>query len=175
MLTDGEFRCRKCQPSVFLAMEELKRIAYYMQSTNPRSRVIYMLLDSGSNCHIVKDDFYLWETKVQNLPIGGVHDTSQSSKKRGRFTAWVKSRKKAGKTRKTKMIFDNVIHLSSSHLNILSLSRLFNQNCIIHFQRRNSYIILDDGTRIDLIEKNGLFYLRLEQILIRTRFVQRLQ
>ena len=75
MLTDGEFRCRKCQPSVFSAMEELSGTAYYTKSSNPRSRVIYMLLDSGSNCHIVKDDFYLWEIKLQNLPIGGVHGT----------------------------------------------------------------------------------------------------
>ena len=164
MLTDGEFRCRKCQPSVFSAMKELSRTVYYTRSTNPRSRVIYMLLDSGSNCHIVKDDFYLWEIKLQNLPIGGVHGTAESSKKRGKFTAWVKSRKKSGETEKTRMVFDNVNHLSSSHLNILSLSRLFNQNCIIHFQRGNSYIIMADGTRIDLIEKNGLFYLRLEQI-----------
>ena len=87
MLTDGELRCRKCQPSVFSAMEELSRTVYYTRSPNPRSRVIYMLLDSGSNCHIVKDDFYLWEIKLQNLPIGGVHGTFQSSKKRGKFTA----------------------------------------------------------------------------------------
>ena len=39
------------------------------------------------------------------------------------------------------MVFDKVNHLSSSHLHILSFSRMFNQNCIILFQRGNSYII----------------------------------
>ena len=48
-------------------------------------RVIYMFLDSGSNCQMTDD--FTCETKVQNLPIGGVHGTFQPSKKRGKFTA----------------------------------------------------------------------------------------
>ena len=40
------------------------------------------------------------------------------------------------------MVFDKVNHLSSSHLNILLFSRLFDQNCIVRFQRGNSYIIV---------------------------------
>ena len=40
------------------------------------------------------------------------------------------------------MVFDEVNHLSSSHLNILLFSRLCDQNCIIRFQRGNSYIIV---------------------------------
>ena len=60
------------------------------------------------------------------------------------------------------MVFDKVNHLSSSHLHILSFSRMFNQNCIILFSE--GQLVYHWGTRIDLIEKNVLFYLRLEQV-----------
>ena len=70
MLTDGVFRCRKFLPSVFSAhlfmeelfMEELSWTAYYTLLMNPWSyRVIYMFLDSMSNCQL-KDNFCTCET-----------------------------------------------------------------------------------------------------------------
>ena len=89
MLTDGEFRCRKFLPSVFSAHlvyyggAELDSVLHAVNESG--QRVIYMFLDSGSNCQMTDD--FTCETKVQNLPIGGVHGTFQPSKKRGKFTA----------------------------------------------------------------------------------------
>jgi hypothetical protein len=83
---DVENVYRQYSQHIYFAMEELSWTAYYTRSMNPRSqRVIYMFLDSGSNCQMTDD--FTCETKVQNLPIGGVHGTFQPSKKRGKFTA----------------------------------------------------------------------------------------
>ena len=63
------------------------------------------------------------------------------------------------------MMFDEVHHLSKSHLNILSVSRLCNKDVVYHFAPKSkggSYMILADGTVVPLIEEGGLYYLRLE-------------
>ena len=78
--------------------------------------ILKFLIDSGFNCNISNDDTFLWELKEQDVPIGGVHGQKSSTKK-GKFSAWVRGKKGSSK-KKTKMMFDQVHHLSESHLNI---------------------------------------------------------
>ena len=95
---------------------------------------------------------FLWELKEQSVPIGGVHGQKPSTKK-GKFSAWVRGKKGTSK-KKTKMMSDEVHHLSKSHLNILSVSRLCNKDVVCHFAPKSkggSYMILADGTVVQLI------------------------
>ena len=44
-------------------------------------REIEAIVDSGSNCDLVNDEFYLHDAEVQSIPIGGVAGTGISKKK----------------------------------------------------------------------------------------------
>ena len=121
------------------------------------------IVDSGSNCDLVNDEFYLHDAEVQTIPIGGVAGTG-ISKKKGKVRAWVKGNKDGVKT-KTRMSFEGVNHLGKSHLPIFAVSKLTDKNNVVHFEKHNDHIILADGTRVEMTEKQGLYYIRMEQIL----------
>ena len=157
-------KCRTCNSQFFKALEELNSCNWANHQQKSRA-IIKFLVDSGSNCNISNDDTYLWEVREQNVPIGGVHGRESSTKK-GKFSAWVRGKKGSSKT-KTKMKFEEVHHLSKSHLNILSVSRLCNKDVVCHFAPKSkggSYMILADGTVVPLVEEGGLYYLRLENV-----------
>ena len=164
--TNTVSKCRTCNSQFFKALEEHMNSCNWANHQQKSRAILKFLIDSGSNCNISNDDTFLWELKEQNVPIGGVHGQKSSTKK-GKFSAWVRGKKGSSK-KKTKMMFDQVHHLSESHLNILSVSRLCNRDVVCHFAPKSkggSYMILADGTVVPLIEEGGLYYLRLENIL----------
>ena len=55
-------------------------------------------------------------------------------------------------------------HLWEAHCSIFAVSKLTRKGSIVHFEDGNNYILLPDGTRVNMVEKNGLYYIRLEHI-----------
>ena len=165
----GKEYCTSCNPNVFKAVERLKSDKTFQRSSRKSQRTKHLIreidaiVDSGSNCDLVNDEFYLHDAEVQTIPIGGVAGTG-ISKKKGKVRAWVKGKKNGIKT-KTRMSFEGVNHLGKSHLPIFAVSKLTDKNNVVHFEKHNDHIILADGTRVEMTEKQGLYYIRMEQIL----------
>ena len=135
-----------------------------MKSNRKSQRVKHFLglIDSGSNCDIVTEEFFLDEAEVQATPISGVAGKAKS-KLKGKVRAWVRG-EKLGHGTKQKIVFDSVNHLGEAHCSIFTVSKLTRKGSIVHFEDGNNYILLPDGTRVNMVEKNGLYYIRLEHI-----------
>lgn len=155
---------RNCAPSTYRAVERLTSENDFMKSNRKSQRVKHFLglIDSGSNCDIVTEEFFLDEAEVQATPIGGVAGKAKS-KLKGKVRAWVRG-KKSGHGTKQKIVFDSVNHLGEAHCSIFTVSKLTRKGSIVHFEDGNNYILLPDGTRVNMVEKNGLYYIRLEHI-----------
>ena len=72
---------------------------------------------------------------------------------------------KSGKGTRKHIVFDGINHVGDAHCSIFSVSKLKQRGSIVHFEKGNDYILLADGTRVDLVEDNGLYYFHLEQII----------
>ena len=94
---------------------------------------------------------------MQSIPIGGVAGTG-ISKKKTKVRAWVNGKKNGIKT-KTRMSFGGVNHLGKSHLPIFAVSKLTDKSNVVHFKKHNDHVILADGTRVEMTEKQGLYYI----------------
>ena len=111
----GKEYCTSCNPNVFKAVDRLKSDKTFQRSSRKSQRTKHLIreidaiVDSGSNCDLVNDEFYLHDAEVQTIPIGGVAGTG-ISKKKGKVRAWVKGNKDGVKT-KTRMSFEGVNHL----------------------------------------------------------------
>ena len=165
----GKDYCSSCKPSVLKAVSNLQSEPTYKRSSRKSQRTELLIreiegvVDSGSNCDLVNDEFLMHDLQVQSKPIGGVAGTGLS-KKRGKIRAWIRGKKDGVKT-KQPIAFDGVNHLGKSHLSIFAVSKLTDRNNVVHFEKHNDHIILADGTRVEMEERDGLYFIRLEQIL----------
>ena len=85
--------CRVCAPSTYRAVERLTSENDFMKSNRKSQRVKHFLglVDSGSNCNVVTEEFFLDEAEVQATPIGGVAGKAKS-KLKGKVRAWVRGK-----------------------------------------------------------------------------------
>ena len=107
--------CKECNPSTFRAVDRLTRDDTFKRSKRKLQRVrrFLGLVDSGSNCDIVSEEFFLDKAEVQEVPIGGVAGKAKSRLK-GKVRAWVKG-SKSGKGTRKHIVFDGVNHLGDAH------------------------------------------------------------
>ena len=62
------------------------------------------------------------------------------------------------------LILRDVSHIKGSPINLVSIGVLCNEGSKFHFEKGNSYFIYE-GRKIRLIERNGLYLIRLNDVL----------
>ena len=99
----GKDYCSSCKPSVLKAVSNLQSEPTYKRSSRKSQRTQLLIreiegvVDSGSNCDLVNDEFLMLDLQVRSKPIGGIAGTGLS-KKRGKIRAWIRGKKDGVKT-----------------------------------------------------------------------------
>ena len=90
----GKDYCSSCKPSVLKAVSNLQSEPTYKRSSRKSQRTELLIreiegvVDSGSNCDLVNDEFLLHDLQVQSKPIGGVAGTGLSKKRGNHVPLW---------------------------------------------------------------------------------------
>ena len=180
-LHDQAYTCRveapETRPDNQLPLSELQHQALKASSRNAekhtRARLsagkidhMYAAVDSGANVHTVKTQDLLHPKSVEpsDIVIGGLGADVDTSTK-GTVAGILRPSGQRDKKLKFRITDSHVCE--GSTVNLLSMSRLLDQDITFIFESNRpggSFMKLPCGTKIPLIPHNGLFLLKIEDI-----------
>jgi hypothetical protein len=116
-----------------------------------------MTLDSAADTHILSMDAacLLFKSKTSQLKVIGVSGKSTMADVEGHLVVTVSDGNKT-----YRIDLGTAYGLSGCPLNILSISKLLNQEAIVHFEAGNCFIKLKNSEPIPIIEKDGMFKIK---------------
>jgi len=121
----------------------------------------YAIVDSGAAGHFVGDTAGLENTRPANLWMTAANGTRTQIDTQGDIT--LQAVDEQGNPLEP-IVLSDVSHCRGSPLNLISVAMLCEEGTIFHFEKGRSYMQYG-GKRFPLIEKYGLYLLRLNDVL----------
>ena len=121
----------------------------------------YAIVDSGAAGHFVGDSARLENTRPANLWMTAANGSKTRIDTQGDIT--LRTVDEHGNPLDP-IVLSDVSHCRGSPLNLISVAMLCEEGTVFHFERGRSYMEYS-GKRFPLIEKDGLYLLRLNDVL----------
>ncbi len=121
----------------------------------------YAIVDSGASGHFVGDTVKLENTRPANLWMTSANGSKTRINTQGDLT--LQAEDEHGNPLEP-IVLSDVSHCRGSPLNLISVAMLCEEGTAFHFEKGKSYMQYG-GKRFPLIEKDGLYLLRLNDVL----------